>query len=448
MGSALQFLAMVFRTDSRFEIAAPLPQIGWRVNKEFATVKCMTEPKTKYTGCWIFYGPDRILLPVEISALLTSFCQIKHPLFFPLFFADARDTGCVTVRPTQSQGSLWDMLKGNKMAQQFLQKSARNKFGKPLSEEDIQRIGRQILEALKFFHDNSIPYGNLSSRNVFLDNDGAHVTDTESGVCGLRSFYWPFILQLRKIHTFEAIDVYCFGHLLYEMAFGRACETPTCDNLAATNCPPLIRAVLESILTPEAARGGMPAVSQLLTQPLFSNVVLNYDPVSMKMSRKLKDALVSAKAQMEERFVAEQKLYQAYLKNQKAYTLQSSEEERKKRRLQALKSQSSTSDNNGGDNNCGFTTRTPTPTGHNGEAAGMPPPKTPTSPPPPPPPMPSSAGPPPPPPPMKIVNNGNVSTSGTSDGSERNALLASIRGFKKDALAAAETADKSGPYIE
>ena len=49
-------------------------------------------------------------------------------------------------------------------------------------------------------------------------------------------------------------------------------------------------------------------VFQLLTQPLFSNVVLNYEPVSMKISRKLKDALAAAKGQMEARFVAEQKL--------------------------------------------------------------------------------------------------------------------------------------------
>lgn len=91
------------------------------------------------------------------------------------------------------------------------------------------------------------------------------------------------------------------------MVFGLSLGSPTCDNISPA-CPPLLRAVLESILTPEACKVGMPTVSQLLTQPFFHNVILNYDKATMKMSRKLKESLLDAKTRMEARIVQEQKL--------------------------------------------------------------------------------------------------------------------------------------------
>lgn len=48
----------------------------------------------------------------------------------------------------------------------------------------------------------------------------ARLLDIENFVLGVPSFYRPFVVQHSKIHATEAIDVYSFGHLLYEMTFG------------------------------------------------------------------------------------------------------------------------------------------------------------------------------------------------------------------------------------
>lgn len=42
--------------------------------------------------------------------------------------------------------------------------------------------------------------------------------------------------------TYEAIDVYSFGHLLYEMCYGSQLQTATCDNFP-TQCSPEISKV-------------------------------------------------------------------------------------------------------------------------------------------------------------------------------------------------------------
>lgn len=48
----------------------------------------------------------------------------------------------------------------------------------------------------------------------------ARLVDIENFVLGVPSFYRPFFVQHSKINTSELIDVYSFGHLLYELTFG------------------------------------------------------------------------------------------------------------------------------------------------------------------------------------------------------------------------------------
>lgn len=46
------------------------------------------------------------------------------------------------------------------------------------------------------------------------------------------NLYLLFVLQ-----TCELIDVYCFGQLLYEVAFGKQLLAPTCDSLPPSSPP-------------------------------------------------------------------------------------------------------------------------------------------------------------------------------------------------------------------
>lgn len=49
------------------------------------------------------------------------------------------------------------------------------------------------------------------------------------------SFYRPFFVQHSKIHKPEAIDVYCFGHVLFEMAMGYPLQESIVRQI--TDCP-------------------------------------------------------------------------------------------------------------------------------------------------------------------------------------------------------------------
>lgn len=62
--------------------------------------------------------------------------------------------------------------------------------------------------------------GHLHTGNIIIENDRVRLLDLENGILGVPSFYRPYFMQHRRINNLQAIDVYCFGHVLYEMMFG------------------------------------------------------------------------------------------------------------------------------------------------------------------------------------------------------------------------------------
>lgn len=62
--------------------------------------------------------------------------------------------------------------------------------------------------------------GHIHAGNVIIADGAARLVDIENFLLGVPSFYRPFYIQHSKINTCELIDVYSFGHLLYELAFG------------------------------------------------------------------------------------------------------------------------------------------------------------------------------------------------------------------------------------
>lgn len=65
------------------------------------------------------------------------------------------------------------------------------------------------------------------------------------------------------------VDVYSFGHVLYEMAFGRPLLEATCSELPY--CEAALKSLLEIILSPEALKQDLPTVSHLLEHPFFES---------------------------------------------------------------------------------------------------------------------------------------------------------------------------------
>lgn len=81
--------------------------------------------------------------------------------------------------------------------------------------------------------------GHLHSGNILIENNRVKLIDIENGVLGVPSYYRPYFMQHKKICTLEAIDVYCFGHVLYEMAIGSPLhESYIVDEIL--DCPPPI----------------------------------------------------------------------------------------------------------------------------------------------------------------------------------------------------------------
>ena len=81
--------------------------------------------------------------------------------------------------------------------------------------------------------------GNLHSGNVFIGPNGSpYLSEFEGYLLGASSILRPFFTQLKgPSSSAEAVDVYCFGHLLYEMAVGTPLQNPTCDNALPNHLP-------------------------------------------------------------------------------------------------------------------------------------------------------------------------------------------------------------------
>lgn len=90
-------------------------------------------------------------------------------------------------------------------------------------------------------------FGHLHASNVIVDEGVCRLVDVENGILGVPSFLRPAFTQHRKINvrrclfpeprqwelslslgylhlspqSMEGVDIFCFGHLLYEMTYGQ-----------------------------------------------------------------------------------------------------------------------------------------------------------------------------------------------------------------------------------
>jgi len=338
---ALQHVSMTLRSEVNYEVIKPVPDIGWRLRKHYFLVKSHINPKEEMLLSWVEHGPDKYLEDRDLQGVFKSISNLQHPYIQGIEFINCSGAGGFVVRELHSAGSLRDVLCTAKPKQQFMKKYGNPRQYRPLSESDTACFGRQILEVLRFLSEKGLHFGHLHTGNILLENGRVKLLDIENGVLGLPSYYRPYFVQHKKIHTPEAVDVYCFGHVLYEMAFGHPLHESVCD-IFPSSCPPLLKSVLESVLSTEACKGGVPTIAALLTHPFFNSTELSSlhqltnssqcDRPHLKFSSHVKEALRVAHQKTETRLKDEQKMVRHQKRLVRVQELLSNEEEKKKRK--------------------------------------------------------------------------------------------------------------------
>ncbi|XP_046745229.1 PX domain-containing protein kinase-like protein isoform X3 [Diprion similis] len=338
---ALQQVSLALRSDANYEVGKPIPDMGWRLRKHYYMVKNRQSPKQELLLAWVEFGPDKHLQDKDVHGVFKSLGSLRHSYIEPIVHQHVTENGALTVRNFYPDGTLRDILCHAKPKQPFIKKYGNPKQTKSLSVQEISAYAFQILDALVFLHEKGLPYGHLHTGNVILTPSGAKLLDIENGLLGLPAFYRPYVVQRRKLYATVQVDVYSFGHVVYEMAFGRPLLEATCSDFSHSD--PNLKNLLELILSPEALKQDLPTVAQLLDHPFFQQSkcrgLNTLEKPHFKLSSHLKDALLEAISKAELRLRDEQKVARHQKRLVKVQEMMSSEEEMKKRKQKLKKEQ-------------------------------------------------------------------------------------------------------------
>ncbi|KAK7070620.1 hypothetical protein SK128_003903 [Halocaridina rubra] len=294
---------------------------------------------------------------------------------------------------------------------------------------------------------------------MVIDNNVCRLLDLENQVVGLPNSIRSHMTYHRKINSIEALDVYCFGHVLYEMVFLKRLTTNICDDLPP-ECPALCRSVLESILSAEACKNGLPTVAGLLTHPFFNEIPLHsYEKPSLRLPSSVKQAIAVLHEAAFSRLAADQRKIrqQRKLSKAEAFVSKHSIKSRSKKNFNETNGVPSSDGVINASSALDYqSSAEQTSTEASSPTSPLPPPPPPSSPITPTP-FPFSAASPPP------FAAASVSPSLASDpeppatppastlsegsGKDRTALLSSINGFKKNKLKKVDVNDRSAPCL-
>uniref|UniRef100_T1IRE2 Protein kinase domain-containing protein n=1 Tax=Strigamia maritima TaxID=126957 RepID=T1IRE2_STRMM len=226
--------------------------------------------------------PQTLHSPVHFSSvskktLSELFLALQHPYIYPVLDVDVKtltdDEYVMVILPYNTKGSLKDIIHKARCQADWHDKYHHPSNGLPLAT--VQRLGRQILEALLFLQDRGFyPFGHLHCGNVIIQNGVSRLTGFEDTLLGYTSRCGSMVRKRLK-DNYEAIDVICFGHVLFEMCAGYElnCAHPSCrhlDELQRTY--PEIVDILKFIF--EQEDGIYPSVEDISLLDFFRNMDL------------------------------------------------------------------------------------------------------------------------------------------------------------------------------
>nr|XP_029727302.1 uncharacterized protein LOC109423925 isoform X2 [Aedes albopictus] len=269
-------------SGGRYEAIAHLDDIGSRSSKHWFLLNDCTI-RTDRLMTLLPLPPDCIALeelpPSECpqGILMELLGSLQHPYIYPVldlgFYPTESHHYACLVMPFNQRGSLKDLIYKSQWNEPWSRKYTRKSTCLPLSQ--VQRLGRQILEALLFLRERGIPsHGHLHSGNVILQNGVARLSGLENGLLGLNSRV-NAVMWARSAPDIDNIDVICFGHLLFEMCAGYELSspqpTPGHYQLDLERYPQVVD-VLQMIF--ESPDGRYPTVEELVLCDIFRNIDL------------------------------------------------------------------------------------------------------------------------------------------------------------------------------
>lgn len=184
-----------------------MQSIGWRARKHYFKVQKKhghlsklesqastssykeNSSDTEYLLSWTEYGQDKIINDKELNNILKDLASIKHPLIFPIEYIKCNENGCLVIMKFHKDGSLKDLLCGSQPLNSFSSKYGTTKGRNQLPMKDIAFYSRQILEGIKFLNAIGLPFGHLTTANIFIDNGIVKLSAIENFLLGVPSFY-------------------------------------------------------------------------------------------------------------------------------------------------------------------------------------------------------------------------------------------------------------------
>ncbi|XP_071532252.1 uncharacterized protein Slob isoform X3 [Panulirus ornatus] len=264
------------RGHQRYSLLEHLRDIGSRIDKNWFMIRDSSVKTDRLMTLQPF--DEQCPFPVTQGtreALIELFQALHHPYIYPVLDVDfaniSSHTYVVTVIPHNNKGTLKDLIYRSHWQDDWGEKYQQRSTGLPVTQ--VQRLGRQVLEALLFLQDRGFPpCGHLHSGNVVLQNGVARLSGVENTLLGLTSRIYP-IIKRRLRDNRDAIDSVCFGHVLFEMCAGYELSSahPTAKHLEDIATYPQVVQVLEYIF----GNGDQyPSVEEILCLDFFRNLDL------------------------------------------------------------------------------------------------------------------------------------------------------------------------------
>ncbi|CAB3375900.1 Hypothetical predicted protein [Cloeon dipterum] len=265
-------------SSNRYVFVEQLSDIGSRLEKHWFVVRDTSIKTERLLSLLQVRSSSSPLNYTQTSreTLQDLFVSLQHPYIYPVLDVDFAELSgknqVITVLPLNQKGSLKDFIYKSNWQEDWGMKYAQRNSGMPAAQ--VQRIGRQILEALNFLKERGFPsYGHLHSGNIILQNGAARLTGLENTLLGLSSRVHPVIWSRARSDP-SALDSICFGHVLFEMCAGYELCTPqpTPGHLLDIQKNPQAINMLEYIFNNPS--GKIPSIKEIAACDFFRNIDL------------------------------------------------------------------------------------------------------------------------------------------------------------------------------